>query len=167
VSRGRGKRPRAHGPRLWRRFNETTGILCVMSIAILSRSRPDGEAGTADSARAAGPGFSSGRTRYRTATKGRSQDSGRLEDVASIGMRNACHGAEQEGLVGPSLGRTRSKHCLRRDFKTTVHQRPPREGHASVGAPANMVQKNLEGPLCVPSKVGRTAKIKPGHFAIR
>ena len=42
-----------------------------------------------------------------------------------------CHGAEQEGLVGPPLVES-MKTLSKEDFHTVMHERPSREGHAAV-----------------------------------
>ena len=42
-----------------------------------------------------------------------------------------CHGAEQEGLVGPALVES-LKTLTKEDFHTVMHERTSREGHAAV-----------------------------------
>ncbi len=42
-----------------------------------------------------------------------------------------CHGANQEGLVGPPLVESLKK-LSKEDFHKTVHERPARKGHAAL-----------------------------------
>jgi mono/diheme cytochrome c family protein len=72
-----------------------------------------------------------------------------------------CHGAEQEGLVGPSLVDS-LKTLSKEDFKTTVINGRPEKGMPPWGA-SDMVQKNLEG-LYAYLKGRSDGKIKPGHL---
>lgn len=72
-----------------------------------------------------------------------------------------CHGAEQEGLVGPSLV-TSLKTLSKADFHTTVI-----DGRADKGMPpwgaSDMMQKNWEG-LYAYLKGRSDGNIKPGHL---
>ena len=72
-----------------------------------------------------------------------------------------CHGAEQEGLVGPSLVES-LKTLSKEDFKTTVINGRPEKGMPPWGA-SEMVQKNWEG-LYAYLKGRSDGKIKPGHL---
>ena len=72
-----------------------------------------------------------------------------------------CHGAEQEGLVGPSLVDS-LKTLSKEDFHTTVINGRPEKGMPPWGA-SDMVQKNLEG-LYAYLKGRSDGKIKPGHL---
>ena len=72
-----------------------------------------------------------------------------------------CHGAEQEGLVGPSLV-TSLKTLSKEDFHTTVINGRPDKGMPPWGA-SEMVQKNWEG-LYAYLKGRSDGNIKPGHL---
>jgi mono/diheme cytochrome c family protein len=72
-----------------------------------------------------------------------------------------CHGAEQEGLVGPSLVDS-LKTLSKEDFHTTVIDGRPEKGMPPWGA-SEMVQKNWEG-LYAYLKGRSDGKIKPGHL---
>ena len=72
-----------------------------------------------------------------------------------------CHGAEQEGLVGPSLVDS-LKTLSKEDFKTTVINGRPEKGMPPWGA-SEMVVKNWEG-LYAYLKGRSDGKIKPGHL---
>jgi mono/diheme cytochrome c family protein len=72
-----------------------------------------------------------------------------------------CHGAEQEGLVGPSLINS-LKTLSKEDFRTTVIDGRPEKGMPPWGA-SDMVQKNWEG-LYAYLKGRSDGKIKPGHL---
>jgi mono/diheme cytochrome c family protein len=72
-----------------------------------------------------------------------------------------CHGAEQEGLVGPSLVNS-LKTLSKEDFRTTVIDGRPEKGMPPWGA-SDMVQKNWEG-LYAYLKGRSDGKIKPGHL---
>jgi mono/diheme cytochrome c family protein len=72
-----------------------------------------------------------------------------------------CHGAEQEGLVGPSL--VDSLKVLTKDeFHTTVINGRPDKGMPPWGA-SDMMQKNWEG-LYGYLKGRSDGAIKPGHL---
>src|SRR3984893_2425518 len=70
-------------------------------------------------------------------------------------------GAEQEGLVGPSLVDS-LKTLSKEDFHTTVINGRPEKGMPPWGA-SDMVQKNWEG-LYAYLKGRSDGKIKPGHL---
>jgi cytochrome c553 len=72
-----------------------------------------------------------------------------------------CHGAEQEGLVGPSLV-TSLKTLSKNDFHTTVIDGRPDKGMPPWGA-SDMMQKNWEG-LYAYLKGRSDGTIKPGHL---
>jgi mono/diheme cytochrome c family protein len=72
-----------------------------------------------------------------------------------------CHGAEQEGLVGPSLVNS-LKTLSKEDFHTTVIDGRPDKGMPPWGA-SDMMQKNWEG-LYAYLKGRSDGKIKPGHL---
>ena len=72
-----------------------------------------------------------------------------------------CHGAEQEGLVGPSLVES-LKTLSKEDFHTTVINGRPEKGMPPWGA-SEMVVKNWEG-LYAYLKGRSDGKIKPGHL---
>ena len=72
-----------------------------------------------------------------------------------------CHGAEQEGLVGPPL--VVSLHRLTKDeFKKTITDGRPEKGMPPFSA-SNMVMKNWEG-LYAYLKGRADGQIKPGHL---
>ena len=72
-----------------------------------------------------------------------------------------CHGAEQEGLVGPSLVDS-LKTLSKEDFHTTVINGRAEKGMPPWGA-SEMIQKNWEG-LYAYLKGRSDGKIKPGHL---
>jgi hypothetical protein len=72
-----------------------------------------------------------------------------------------CHGAEQEGLVGPSLV-TSLKTLSKADFHSTVIDGRPDKGMPPWGA-SDMMQKNWEG-LYAYLKGRSDGNIKPGHL---
>jgi mono/diheme cytochrome c family protein len=72
-----------------------------------------------------------------------------------------CHGAEQEGLVGPSLVDS-LKTLSKEDFHTTVINGRADKGMPPWGA-SEMVVKNWEG-LYAYLKGRSDGKIKPGHL---
>jgi mono/diheme cytochrome c family protein len=72
-----------------------------------------------------------------------------------------CHGAEQEGLVGPSLV-TSLKTLSKDDFHRTVIDGRPDKGMPPWGA-SDMMQKNWEG-LYAYLKGRSDGNIKPGHL---
>jgi mono/diheme cytochrome c family protein len=129
-----------------------------MSIAILSAAAPMASR-TADSARAADPDSAAPYT---------VQDGDKVDPKTLDGWKTwralaceRCHGAEQEGLVGPSLVDS-LKTLSKEDFKTTVINGRPEKGMPPWGA-SDMVQKNLEG-LYAYLKGRSDGKIKPGHL---
>jgi mono/diheme cytochrome c family protein len=71
-----------------------------------------------------------------------------------------CHGAEQEGLVGPSLVNS-LKTLTKEEFHTTVINGRPEKGMPPWGA-SDMMQKNWEG-LYAYLKGRSDGKIAPGH----
>ncbi len=72
-----------------------------------------------------------------------------------------CHGAEQEGLVGPSLVNS-LKTMSKEDFHTTVINGRPDKGMPPWGS-SEMVTKNWEG-LYAYLKGRSDGAIKPGHL---
>lgn len=72
-----------------------------------------------------------------------------------------CHGAEQEGLVGPSLVDS-LKTLSKDDFHTTVINGRAEKGMPPWGA-SEMMQKNWEG-LYAYLKGRSDGNIKPGHL---
>jgi len=72
-----------------------------------------------------------------------------------------CHGAEQEGLVGPSLVDS-LKTLSKEDFHTTVIEGRAEKGMPPWGA-SDMMQKNWEG-LYAYLKGRSDGKIRPGHL---
>jgi mono/diheme cytochrome c family protein len=72
-----------------------------------------------------------------------------------------CHGAEQEGLVGPSLVDS-LKTLSKEDFHTTVINGRPEKGMPPWGG-SELVQKNWEG-LYAYLKGRSDGNIKPGHL---
>jgi cytochrome c553 len=72
-----------------------------------------------------------------------------------------CHGAEQEGLVGPSLVNS-LKTLSKEDFHTTVINGRAEKGMPPWGA-SDMMQKNWEG-LYAYLKGRSDGNIKPGHL---
>jgi mono/diheme cytochrome c family protein len=72
-----------------------------------------------------------------------------------------CHGAEQEGAVGPSLV-TSLKTLSKEDFHTTVIDGRAEKGMPPWGA-SDMMQKNWEG-LYAYLKGRADGNIKPGHL---
>ncbi len=72
-----------------------------------------------------------------------------------------CHGAEQEGLVGPSLVES-LKTLSKEDFHTTVINGRPEKGMPPWGG-SDMMVKNWEG-LYDYLKGRSDGAIKPGHL---
>jgi mono/diheme cytochrome c family protein len=72
-----------------------------------------------------------------------------------------CHGAEQEGLVGPSLVNS-LKTLTKEEFHTTIINGRPEKGMPPWGA-SEMIQKNWEG-LYAYLKGRSNGDIKPGHL---
>jgi mono/diheme cytochrome c family protein len=72
-----------------------------------------------------------------------------------------CHGAEQEGAVGPSLVNS-LKTLSKEDFHSTLINGRPDKGMPPWGA-SDMVQKNWEG-LYAYLKGRSDGNIKPGHL---
>jgi len=72
-----------------------------------------------------------------------------------------CHGAEQEGLVGPSLINS-MKVLTKEEFHTTVINGRPEKGMPPWGA-SEMIVKNWEG-LYAYLKGRSDGNIKPGHL---
>jgi mono/diheme cytochrome c family protein len=71
-----------------------------------------------------------------------------------------CHGANQEGMVGPSLVES-LKHLSKEDFHTTVMNGRPEKGMPPFNA-SKMVNENWEG-LYAYLKGRSDGKIQPGH----
>jgi len=72
-----------------------------------------------------------------------------------------CHGAEQEGLVGPSLVEA-LKVLSKEDFHTTVMNGRPEKGMPPFNG-SQMVQQNWEG-LYAYLKGRSDGQIQPGHL---
>jgi hypothetical protein len=72
-----------------------------------------------------------------------------------------CHGAEQEGLVGPSLVNS-LKVLSKEDFHTTIMNGRPEKGMPNFSA-SKMVQDNWEG-LYAYLKGRSDGQIQPGHL---
>jgi mono/diheme cytochrome c family protein len=133
-------------------------IYSVMSIAILSAAALMASR-TADTAQAADQ--DSGAP-YKV------QDGDKVDPKTLDGWKTwralaceRCHGAEQEGLVGPSLI-TSLKTLSKEDFHTTVINGRPEKGMPPWGA-SDMVQKNWEGMYAY-LKGRSDGNIKPGHL---
>src|SRR5258708_36528993 len=133
-------------------------VYCVMSIAILSATAPMGGR-TSDAAQAADPDSAATYT---------VQDGDKVDPKTLDGWKTwralaceRCHGAEQEGLVGPSLVDS-LKTLSKEDFHTTVIDGRPEKGMPPWGA-SEMVQKNWEG-LYAYLKGRPDANINPAHL---
>ena len=133
-------------------------VYFVMSIAILSAAALMASR-TADTAQAADQNSGSPYT---------VQDGDKVDPKTLDGWKTwralaceRCHGAEQEGLVGPSLVDS-LKTLSKEDFHTTVFNGRPEKGMPPWGA-SDMVQKNWEG-LYAYLKGRSDGKIKPGHL---
>jgi Cytochrome C oxidase, cbb3-type, subunit III len=72
-----------------------------------------------------------------------------------------CHGAEQEGLVGPPLVES-LKHLSKEEFHTTITNGRPEKGMPNFGG-SKMVMANWEG-LYAYLKGRSDGKILPGHL---
>ena len=72
-----------------------------------------------------------------------------------------CHGAEQEGLVGPSLVNS-LKVLSKEDFHTTIMNGRPEKGMPPFNG-SQMVNQNWEG-LYAYLKGRSDGQIKPGHL---
>ena len=126
--------------------------IAILSAAALMASR------TADTARAASPDSAP----YTV------QDGDKVDPQTLEGWKTwralaceRCHGAEQEGLVGPSLVES-LKTLSKEDFHTTVINGRADKGMPPWGA-SEMMQKNWEG-LYAYLKGRSDGKIKPGHL---
>ena len=115
-------------------------VYCVMSIAILSAAALMASR-TAETAQAADQNSGAPYT---------VQDGDKVDPRTLDGWKTwralaceRCHGAEQEGLVGPSLVDS-LKTLSKEDFHTTVINGRPEKGMPPRGA-SEMVQKNWEG----------------------
>jgi cytochrome c553 len=129
----------------------------TMSIVILSAAAMAGRSG--DTARADTQGSG---TPYTV------QDGDKVDPKTLDGWKTwralaceRCHGAEQEGLVGPSLV-TSLKTLSKEEFHTTVINGRAEKGMPPWGASA-MMQKNWEG-LYAYLKGRSDGNIKPGHL---
>jgi mono/diheme cytochrome c family protein len=135
-----------------RLVNFVTSIV-IVSAAVLTASRTAGTAQAADQDSAAP---------YTV------QDGDKVDPKTLEGWKTwralaceRCHGAEQEGLVGPSLIDS-LKTLSKEDFHTTVINGRPDKGMPPWGA-SEMIQKNWEG-LYAYLKGRSDGKIKPGHL---
>jgi mono/diheme cytochrome c family protein len=133
-------------------------VYFVMSIAILSAAALTASR-TAETAQAAD---------QNSAAPYTVQDGDKVDPKTLDGWKTwralaceRCHGAEQEGLVGPSLVDS-LKTLSKEDFHTTVINGRPEKGMPPWGA-SDMVQKNWEG-LYAYLKGRSDGKIKPGHL---
>ena len=72
-----------------------------------------------------------------------------------------CHGAQQEGLVGPSLVES-LKNLSKEDFHTVMMNGRPEKGMPNFNT-SQMVQQNWEG-LYAYLKGRSDGKIEPGHL---
>ena len=72
-----------------------------------------------------------------------------------------CHGAQQEGLVGPSLVESLKK-LSKEDFHTTIMNGRPEKGMPNFNT-SKMVNDNWEG-LYAYLKGRSDGKIEPGHL---
>ncbi len=133
-------------------------VVSLMSIAIVTAAA--GLAGWgADAAHAAAP---SGAAPYSV------QDGNKVDEKTLEGWKTwralaceRCHGAEQEGLVGPALV-TSLKTLSKEDFHTTVINGRPEKGMPPWGG-SDMMVKNWEG-LYAYLKGRSDGNIKPGHL---
>ena len=133
-------------------------VYFVMSIAILSAAALMASR-TADTAQAANQDSAAPYT---------VQDGDKVDPKTLEGWKTwralaceRCHGAEQEGLVGPSLVES-LKTLSKEDFHTTVINGRADKGMPPWGA-SEMMQKNWEG-LYAYLKGRSDGKIKPGHL---
>jgi mono/diheme cytochrome c family protein len=133
-------------------------VYFVMSIAILSAAALMASR-TADTAQAANQDSAAPYT---------VQDGDKVDPKTLDGWKTwralaceRCHGAEQEGLVGPSLVES-LKTLSKEDFHTTVINGRADKGMPPWGA-SDMMQKNWEG-LYAYLKGRSDGKIKPGHL---
>ena len=74
-----------------------------------------------------------------------------------------CHGAQQEGLVGPPLVES-MKVFSKEDFHTVMHERPSRRRACRRSMPAPMVKENWEG-LYAYLKGRSDGQIQPGRLS--
>jgi mono/diheme cytochrome c family protein len=132
-------------------------VYLVMTIAILSAAfaaaRTDGAARAANQTSAA----------PYTVQDGNKVDPNTLEGWKTWRALacERCHGAEQEGLVGPSLVDS-LKTLSKADFHATVINGRPEKGMPPWGA-SDMMQKNWEG-LYAYLKGRSDGTIKSGHL---
>jgi mono/diheme cytochrome c family protein len=138
-----------------RRLVYTMMSITVLSAAALLASRTDNTARAADSAASSAKPY--------TVKDGNKVDPKTLDGWKTWRALacERCHGAEQEGLVGPSLV-TSLKTLSKDDFRNTVINGRPDKGMPPWGA-SDMVQKNIDG-LYAYLKGRSDGDIKPGHL---
>ncbi len=132
--------------------------IAVLSVATLAADRTFDAARAADAAQPAAGGAAP----YTV------QDGNKVDPKTLDGWKTwralaceRCHGAEQEGLVGPSLVNS-LKTLSKEDFHTTVINGRPEKGMPPWGA-SDMMVKNWEG-LYDYLKGRSDGAIKPGHL---
>ncbi len=139
-----------------RRFVYSMMSIAVLFAAALLATR------TADTARAADQPDSDSTPPYTV------QDGDKVDPKTLEGWKTwralaceRCHGAEQEGLVGPSLVNS-LKTLTKEQFHTTVINGRPEKGMPPWGG-SDLMQKNWEG-LYAYLKGRSDGAIKPGHL---
>ncbi|MEJ1965961.1 MAG: c-type cytochrome [Gammaproteobacteria bacterium] len=134
----------------------------VTSVVMAQQSTPQASAGTAaDKPTRTAAASAAGGAPYTV------QDGNKVDNQTLMGWRTwralaceRCHGANQEGLVGPPLVESLKK-LSKDDFHKTVMNGRPEKGMPPFSA-SKMVTDNWEG-LYAYLKGRSDGKIKPGH----
>jgi mono/diheme cytochrome c family protein len=139
------------------RYLVSAMLIAIVSAAALLATRTD------DAARAADAGGAQAGTAPYTVHDGNKVDQKTLDGWKTWRALacERCHGAEQEGLVGPSLVNS-LKTMSKDDFHTTVINGRAEKGMPPWGA-SDMMVKNWEG-LYDYLKGRSDGAIKPGHL---
>jgi hypothetical protein len=148
-------------------------ILCMLGLSISALAQQAPPAATSDKSKAStASATSTPATRTATATPSGAnlyvvKGGNKVDNKTLLGWRTwralaceRCHGAEQEGLVGPPLVESMKK-LSKDDFHKTLMDGRPEKGMPPFSA-SKMVTDNWEG-LYGYLKGRSDGKIKPGH----
>ena len=143
---------------LMRRFVNFGITIAVIAAAALTATLADRAAHAADAVTASVPSGAPYEVRDGNKVDPKTLDGWKTWRALAC---ERCHGAEQEGLVGPSLVNS-LKTLTKEEFHTTVINGRAEKGMPPWGA-SNMMQKNWEG-LYAYLKGRSDGTIKPGHL---
>jgi hypothetical protein len=147
-------------------------FLCLvgLGVTVLTQQVPAGDTPDKTKATTASTSTPSSRTAAATPAGGAPyvvQDGNKVDNKTLLGWRTwralaceRCHGAEQEGLVGPPLVESMKK-LSKEEFHKTILDGRPEKGMPPFSA-SKMVTDNWEG-LYGYLKGRSDGKIKPGH----